>query len=126
MAWKKTHNLSVKTGEYQSEGKTKGRYENVGHVLSSDDGGQMFLLKRTFNPAGVPNPKDGDSVVVYKNEIKEDGYQPKQSTHDQQKTNAYQPQPDALDDEIPFAIGWLAVLGAGALSWASDLSFLIA
>lgn len=60
----KLYDLAVKTGEYtNSQGETKGRYENVGSVMQSDNG-QFVILKRTFNPAGVPNPDSKDSVLL--------------------------------------------------------------
>lgn len=60
----KISDLAVKTGSYtDQQGQAKGRYENIGSLMQGDDG--MFLiLKRTFNPAGVPNPDDKDSVIV--------------------------------------------------------------
>lgn len=60
---KKLYDLAVKTGEYQSEGKTKGRYVNVGAVMQNDEGGKFIFLERWFNPAGVINP-DGRSNVI--------------------------------------------------------------
>lgn len=60
----KLYDLTVKTGEYtNAQGETKGRYENVGSVMQGDNG-QFVILKRTFNPAGVPNPDDKDSVLI--------------------------------------------------------------
>lgn len=60
----KLYDLAVKTGEYQDgQGQTKGRYENVGSVMQGDNG-QFLILKRTFNPAGVPNPECKDSVLI--------------------------------------------------------------
>jgi hypothetical protein len=61
---KKVKDIAVKTGEYQKDGQTKGRYENVGSIFKTDDGGTFILLKRTFNPAGVPNPDDRDTVLI--------------------------------------------------------------
>lgn len=62
----KVKELSVKTGEYidPTTGQTKGRFENVGAVLRGDDGNEFLMLSRTFNPAGVPNPKGSDSVLI--------------------------------------------------------------
>ena len=61
---KKLYDLTVKTGEYtDSSGATKGRYENIGSVMENDKG-QFMMLKRTFNPAGVPNSDGRDSVLV--------------------------------------------------------------
>ncbi len=74
------YDLAVKTGEYQDgEGNTKGRYENVGKVIQGDDGFYM-ILKRTFNPAGVPNPQDRDSVLVSMFEPRERDQAPQRSS----------------------------------------------
>jgi hypothetical protein len=54
----------VKVGEYQKDGQTKGKYENVGALMEGDDGRQFLLLKRTFNSAGVPGTGDRDSIIV--------------------------------------------------------------
>lgn len=59
----KTHDLVVVTGEYQSGGQTKKRYENIGSVMKNENG-SFLILKRTFNPAGVPNTGDRDSIMV--------------------------------------------------------------
>jgi hypothetical protein len=99
MGWSKTHDLAVKVGTYQKGGDTKNRYQNVGMVMTDDKGGKMYLLNRTFNPAGVPCDPDKDSIVLSVFEFKSNGEKPSQ--HNQAKQNAYQPQPE-LDDEIPF------------------------
>jgi hypothetical protein len=65
MSYTKTHDLAVKVGEYQKGGETKGRYENIGQILS-DGQNELVMIKRTFNPAGVPNPDGRDSVLVSK------------------------------------------------------------
>lgn len=59
---KLTKYIKVKTGEYQKDGQTKGRYMTVGRVLQGDDGREMFLLDKTFNPAGIADDKD--SVIL--------------------------------------------------------------
>ena len=60
----KLYDLVVKTGSYtDAQGQEKGRYENVGTMMESDKG-PFLILKRTFNPAGVPNPDCKDSVIV--------------------------------------------------------------
>jgi len=74
------YDLAVKTGEYQDgDGNTKGRYENIGKVIQGDDGFYM-ILKRTFNPAGVPNPQDRDSVLVSMFEPRERDQAPQRSS----------------------------------------------
>jgi len=100
MAFRKTHDLAVKTGEYtDAQGNTKGRYENVGHILRDGDN-RMICLKRTFNPAGVPNPDGRDTVVVSAFEVKEDGGKQQQSAPRQQQRPA--PPAQTADDDIPF------------------------
>lgn len=61
---KKLKDLVVKTGEYEHNGETKGRYKTVGAIMENDDGGKFIMLDRTFNPAGVPNPQNRDTVIV--------------------------------------------------------------
>lgn len=60
---KKVYDLAVKIGEYQKDGETKNRYQNIGSILENDNG-QFMILDRTFNPAGVPNPDNKSSVLV--------------------------------------------------------------
>ena len=77
----KLYDAVVKTGEYvDDQGNTKGRYENVGSVMQGDNG--MFLiLKRTFNPAGLPNPENKDSAIVSFFEPNNNNQQQPQSQH---------------------------------------------
>ena len=56
--------VCVKVGSYEKNGETKNRYENVGAKWEKDDGGTFVTLKRTFNPAGVPNPDNKDSIIL--------------------------------------------------------------
>lgn len=61
----KIKDLAVKTGSYTDRnGETKGRYENVGSILQLDDGGKILLLKRSFNPAGVPFKEGSDQIII--------------------------------------------------------------
>ncbi len=55
------YDLAVKTGAYEKNGETKGRYMNVGVVMENDNG-MFMLLDPAFNPAGVP--REGDRVMV--------------------------------------------------------------
>jgi len=59
----KVYDIAVKTGEYQKDGQTKGRYKNIGVVMKGDDG-SFIILDRTFNPAGVPNPENRDTLIA--------------------------------------------------------------
>jgi len=65
MAMRKVKNLAVKIGSYTDRsGKERGRWHNIGSVMEDTNGGKFLLLDRTFNPAGVPNPDNRDSVIV--------------------------------------------------------------
>jgi hypothetical protein len=88
---KKIKDLAVKVGTYQKDGKEKGRYINIGAVFQKDDGGEFILLNRTFNPAGVPNPENKDSIIVSSFDVKDGG------TKDTAPA-----QTASVDDEIPF------------------------
>lgn len=61
---RKIADLVIKVGTYQKDGETKNRYLNVGSKMEDDKGGSFLLLNRTFNPAGVPNPDNRESVLV--------------------------------------------------------------
>lgn len=103
MAWVKTHDLAVKVGTYTQNGQEKGRWENVGQVMSGENG-DVFLLKRTFNPAGVPVAEGKDSIIISKFPVRdrerdaitrsESGVPPRQA--------APASSTDDLNDEIPF------------------------
>ena len=95
----KMYDVVVKTGEYQQNGETKSRYENIGSMMQGDNG-PFLILKRTFNPAGVPNPDNKDSVIVSLFEPKQQqnqgqqqgGYQQQQQQAPQQQQGGYQQQ----------------------------------
>ena len=80
MASKKIRDIVVKVGEYQdrNSGQTKGRFENVGALMESDNNGEIsmfIMLKRTFNPAGVPGQDARESLLLscYVPQDKRDG-----------------------------------------------------
>lgn len=61
----KLRDLVVKTGTYtDGQGQEKARWQNIGALMKSDDGGEFVILHRWFNPAGIPNPDNRDSVLV--------------------------------------------------------------
>ena len=82
----KLYDAVVKTGEYQSNGETRGRYENIGSVMQGDNG-QFLILKRTFNAAGVPNPDNKDSVIVSFFEPQQQGQAPQNQNNHQAPQN---------------------------------------
>ncbi len=104
MAARKLYDLAVKTGSYQDRnGETKGRYENIGSVLQMDDGVKEILIKRSFNPAGVPFKEGSDQIMVSMFEPKDKDQDPAsapsgQTAHGKAKSNAYQDE----GDDIPF------------------------
>lgn len=89
---RKIEDLCVAVRKYKDkDGEEKNKYENVGHVLQMDDGSKMYLLKRTFNPAGVPNPDNRDTVIISRFAVKDAADAP------------VSPAPAAgTDKEIPF------------------------
>lgn len=94
---KKIKDLAIKVGSYESEGKTKNRYQNVGAVLETAEGGKFILLDRTFNPAGAPNPDNKSTVLISMFDIKDDKKEARQEAMQPQAA-----QPNTMDDEIPF------------------------
>lgn len=92
MSYRKTDDLAVKVGEFQQDGKTKGRYENVGLILS-DGERELYMIKRTFNPAGVPNPDDKDSVLLSRFPVRD---------QEQSKPKPAPSDDEPYNDRIPF------------------------
>lgn len=119
MSSKKIRDIVVKVGEYQdrSTGETKGRFENVGALMQNDDeaGSFFIMLKRTFNPAGVPKQDDRESILLscYIPKDQRDGQQDsrpaqRQQSYSDQSGRGQSSYDDnrktsrELDDEIPF------------------------
>lgn len=75
-----SQDLLVKTGEYEQNGETKARWRKIGRIVDSEKG-PFMLLERTFNPAGVPDARDSDSILVTIRPSDQDG-QRSQSTQD--------------------------------------------
>jgi len=111
MAATKIRDLAVRVSEYtDAQGQPKGRYENVGSMMKGEDGGIFLIFKRTFNPAGVPNPEGRDSLMISCFELRDQ----QQGQHNQQQRQAppQQNQPQSVaggpgpendfEDDIPF------------------------
>lgn len=67
MANRKIRDVVVKVGEYtdHNTGETKGRFENVGALMRNDEDDSFFIMiRRTFNPAGVPNNDERGSILL--------------------------------------------------------------
>ena len=60
----KIGNLKCKVGSYEKDVQAKGKYVDVGVLMQGQDGGMFVLLNTTFNPAGVPNPENKESILV--------------------------------------------------------------
>jgi len=100
----KVSDLAVRTGT-KPDG--KGRYKNIGSVMQGDNG-QFLIIDRTFNPAGVPNPDNRDSVLVSVFEPRQSQGQPQATGQQYAQASQGGQQPaggagfDEMDDSIPF------------------------
>lgn len=105
MATRKTHDLVIKTGSYtNNQGETKNRYENIGSMMEGDNG-PFIIMKRTFNPAGVINPENKDSLIVSMFEPNNDRQGSPQSNPAAQSRGQAPQQARAQDfgdSEVPF------------------------
>jgi hypothetical protein len=98
MSARKVHDLAVVVGQYQKDGQTKNRYQNIGVMMETDTGGRFILLDRSFNPAGVPyDAARGNQIMVSLFDDKPAGAS---SGAGQQRGPAADPA--AADDDIPF------------------------
>ena len=61
---RKTHDLCVKTGSYESNGETKGRWMNVGALMEDNEGRPFLMLNACFNPAGIQREEGRESILV--------------------------------------------------------------
>ncbi|CAK0773262.1 Helix-destabilizing protein [Gammaproteobacteria bacterium] len=104
---KVTHDLVVKTGTYvDKNGETKGRYKNIGFVMSHNDGGTSIKLECL--PIGLPN-WDGWVSVYKKDDPKQGATGGSPASQGQppsppMATNQYPENPETSisDDDIPF------------------------
>lgn len=96
--------ITAKIDEYEKDGETKGRYQDIGVILSNDNG-DYILLDPTVNLAGVMmrqrllNPKKASKSVmcsVFDND--RDSKPSQQSGVGGPSAGA-----DGFDDDIPFA-----------------------
>lgn len=99
---RKIFDLAVKTGSYtNSQGETKGRYQNVGALMQGDDGGQFIMLASWFNPAGIPRKDGSESVLISCFAPKDNQSAPPQQQQRQQQAAPTQ-KFDDFEDSIPF------------------------
>lgn len=69
---KKTHDLCVKVGSYEKDGKQKNRYLNIGAMFEGDKS-PYILLNKTFNPAGIVDDKASVMVSMFSKDKPENG-----------------------------------------------------
>lgn len=113
--------LVAKVDEYEKDGQTKGKYVEVGVILSNDNG-EYALLDPTVNLAGVlqkqnmlgrkkqQQPRDMVAVSIFDNNNQQQGWgqpqqsqqQPQPQQQQQQSAPQYNEPPMDFDDEIPF------------------------
>ncbi len=106
MAVKKIKDIAVKTGEYQdASGATKGRYQNVGALMKSDDGSVFILLEKWFNPAGVSGNADKSSVLLSCFDLRDKDDAGQSSAAPAGRPAAARGGAPAMSDDIPF-IRW--------------------
>lgn len=65
MAMTKVKDLVVKVREYQdAQGQKKAQWAPVGVLMRGDDGNEFLMLDRHFNPAGIANPDNRNTVLI--------------------------------------------------------------
>lgn len=103
---KKIKDLMVKVDEYtNSKGEKKGRWQNVGAEMESDDGSKYLLLERWFNPAGVPDltGKGGKSIMVWRFDLKDNpGANNQSGVSASTAPGGKQPTQNEFNDDVPF------------------------
>jgi hypothetical protein len=104
---KKLYDLSVKTGEYKNQsGEMKGRWQNVGAVMQSDDGSKFIMMAKWFNPAGVQDlsGKGGESILLSMFPPRDPNQQQGQQQQSDRPVDRRAPPPPQqdLDNDIPF------------------------
>jgi len=90
MADQKLYDMVVTVGEYvDRNGNQKRQYETIGTVFQGQKG-MYAVMKKTFNPAGVPSERSSFFVSFYE-------------PRDKQEQRPQQPQASqSFDDDLPF------------------------
>lgn len=99
MAARKIKDVAVKTGKYsdRNTGESKGRYQNVGALMESDDGSMFILLQRWFNPAGIASERETILLTCF------EPREPNERSGGGGKSTGGRPGKSAgPDDDIPF------------------------
>ena len=106
----KLKDLAVVVGTYEKNGETKKRYQNIGALMSANDGGQYILLDPIVNLAAIPRADGRDRIMVSMFDVKDkathgDEEYKSQTGHNAAKANGYVNDPamqGPLDTDIPF------------------------
>lgn len=93
------YQVVARVGEYEKNGETKPRWQNVGVVMQTDKG-HILLLEPWFNPAGIP--RDGDKVLLSLFEPQEREQSGQQGGQAPSQPQGGQPPSDDFDDDIPW------------------------
>ena len=98
MADQKMYDLVVTVGSYiDKQGNQKREYETIGTVFQGQKG-MYAIMKKTFNPAGVPSDRSSFFVNFYeprdRNQPRPQGNQP--------SGNAGNQADDYFNDDMPF------------------------
>lgn len=90
MADQKLYDMVVTVGEYvDRNGNQKRQYETIGTVFQGQKG-MYAVMKKTFNPAGVPSERSSFFVSFYEPRDRQE-QRPQQAQSNQ-----------SFDDDIPF------------------------
>lgn len=93
---KKIYDIVVKCGEYQGkDGEMKARWQTVGAMLEGDKG-PFLMLAKWFNPAGVPDARGGESLLLSL-------FEPKQDQRGQRQNDGGEESPVRSVREVPSA-----------------------
>lgn len=65
------YNITIRTGSYEKDGTTKGKYKTVGQVMEKDDNSRFILIDPLFNFAGVKRDDGRDMIICSLMEPKE-------------------------------------------------------
>lgn len=104
MAITKKYDVAVKTGSYvDGQGQTKNRYQNIGAVMTGDNG-PFLLLDPMINLAAVPREPGKDRVICSLFEPRDNNAPaqapaPRQAAPQQRQAPRQQPVPE---DDVPF------------------------
>lgn len=111
----KKYDVVARVGSYiDSNGREKGRFENVGAVIVNQNGGFNLLLKKTFNPAGLAEPdKECVLLSLFEPQQKEQSQPParqapaqrppqRQGSMKDQAPQYHSTNPQDFSDDIPY------------------------